>query len=153
MLITRRSALLSAATLTTLGVSHRARAAETMKIGVVSPLTGPVAEPGRIQLNAMRIAADKINAAGGVLGQQIELIVEDDASTNPGAVLAFSRLAERKELVGFIGSIRSTQMNAMAPDMLKVGKPVMFGGTDPTLTKLGNPRCSVAARTTATPAA
>jgi len=30
-------------------------------------------------------------------------------------------------------------MNAMAPDMLKVAKPVMLGGTDPTLTKLGNP--------------
>ncbi len=139
MLITRRSALLSAATVTTLGASRPARAAETMKIGVVSPLTGPVAEAGRIQLNSLRLAVDKVNAAGGALGQQIELIVEDDASSNPGAVLAFSRLAERKEIVGFIGSIRSTQMNAMAPDMLKVGKPVMFGGTDPTLTKLGNP--------------
>ena len=137
MLITRRSALLS--TVTTLGASRPARAAETMKIGVVSPLTGPVAEAGRIQLNSLRLAVDKVNAAGGALGQQIELIVEDDASSNPGAVLAFSRLAERKEIVGFIGSIRSTQMNAMAPDMLKVGKPVMFGGTDPTLTKLGNP--------------
>ncbi len=138
MLITRRAALLAAAATPSFAIG-RARAAETMKIGVVSPLTGPVAEPGRIQLNSLRIAAEKINAAGGVLGQQIELIVEDDASTNPGAVLAFSRLAERKEIVGFIGSIRSTQMNAMAPDMLKIGKPVMFGGTDPTLTKLGNP--------------
>ncbi len=139
MLITRRSALLSAATVTSLGIAGRARAAETMKIGVVSPLTGPVAEAGRIQLNSLRLAVEKQNAAGGALGQQIELIVEDDQSTNPGAVLAFSRLAERKEIAGFIGSIRSTQMNAMAPDMLKVAKPVMFGGTDPTLTKLGNP--------------
>jgi branched-chain amino acid transport system substrate-binding protein len=139
MLITRRSALLSAATVSSLGFIGRARAAETMKIGVVSPLTGPVAEAGRIQLNSLRLAVEKQNAAGGALGQQIELIVEDDQSTNPGAVLAFSRLAERKEIVGYIGSIRSTQMNAMAPDMLKVGKPVMFGGTDPTLTKLGNP--------------
>jgi branched-chain amino acid transport system substrate-binding protein len=139
MRITRRGALLSAAAVSSVAVIGRARAAETMKIGVVSPLTGPVAEPGRIQLNSLKIAVDKVNAAGGVLGQQIELIVEDDQSTNPGAVLAFSRLAERKEIVGFIGSIRSTQMNAMAPDMLKLGKPVMFGGTDPTLTKLGNP--------------
>ena len=48
MLITRRSALLSAATVTTLGASRPARAAETMKIGVVSPLTGPVAEAGDV---------------------------------------------------------------------------------------------------------
>jgi len=138
MLITRRKALMAVAA-TSLAAAGRARAEDTVKIGVVSPLTGPVAEPGRIQLNAIRLAADKINGAGGVLGRQVELIVEDDQSTNPGAVLAFSRLAERKEIAGFVGSIRSTQMNAMAPDMLKVGKPVMFGGTDPTLTKLGNP--------------
>jgi branched-chain amino acid transport system substrate-binding protein len=38
-----------------------------------------------------------------------------------------------------IGSIRSTQTHAMAPDILKTGKPVCFGGTDPALTKMGNP--------------
>ena len=139
MLITRRTAVLSGAALSSLAITGRARAEETVKIGVVSPLTGAVAEPGRIQLNSLRLAAEKINAAGGVLGRQVELIVEDDQSSNPGAVLAFSRLAEHADIVGFIGSIRSTQMNAMAPDMLKVAKPVMFGGTDPTLTKLGNP--------------
>jgi branched-chain amino acid transport system substrate-binding protein len=139
MLISRRAALLSAAAVSSLATIGRALAADTIKIGVVSPLTGAVAEPGRIQLNSLRLAAEKVNAGGGVLGRQVELIVEDDQSSNPGAVLAFSRLAERTEIVGFIGSIRSTQMNAMAPDMLKVAKPVMFGGTDPTLTKLGNP--------------
>jgi branched-chain amino acid transport system substrate-binding protein len=41
--------------------------------------------------------------------------------------------------VGFLGSIRSTQNHAMAPDILKTGKPVCFGGTDPVLTQLGNP--------------
>ena len=40
-------------------------------------------------------------------------------------------------MVGFIGSIRSTQVNAMAPDVAKIGKPMMFGGTDPTLTHSG----------------
>lgn len=137
MTITRRAMLLAAA-VTPFAIG-RARAADTMKVGVIAPLTGVVAEPGRIQLNSLRLAAAKINASGGVMGKQIELLVEDDASSNPGAVLAFSRLAENKEIVGFIGSIRSTVMNAMAPDMLKLGKPVMFGGTDPTLTHQGNP--------------
>jgi branched-chain amino acid transport system substrate-binding protein len=41
-------------------------------------------------------------------------------------------------MVAFIGSIRSTQVHAMAPDVLKVGKPVMIGGTDPALTHMGN---------------
>jgi branched-chain amino acid transport system substrate-binding protein len=54
-------------------------------------------------------------------------------------VLAFSKLAAQSDIVGFLGSIRSTQVHAMAPDVMKLGKPVMFGGTDPNLTKLGNP--------------
>lgn len=139
MQITRRRAVQAAAALGTFAIVGRARADDTIKIGVVSPLTGPVVEPGRIQLNSLRIAADQVNKAGGILGKQVELIVEDDQSSNPGAVLAFSRLAEHSDIVAFVGSIRSTQMNAMAPDMLKVAKPVMFGGTDPKLTHLGNP--------------
>jgi branched-chain amino acid transport system substrate-binding protein len=139
MKITRRRAIVCAAAAGTFAIAGRARAEDTIKIGVVSPLTGPVAEPGRIQRNSLQIAADKVNDAGGILGRKVELLIEDDQSSNPGAVLAFSRLAEHADIVAFIGSIRSTQMNAMAPDMLKVGKPVMFGGTDPSLTHLGNP--------------
>lgn len=111
----------------------------TMKIGMVIPVTGPVAESGKYALNGAKIALEKINKAGGVLGKQVELITEDDQSTNPGVVLAFSKLAADPDIVGFLGSIRSTQVHAMAPDILKTGKPVMFGGTDPQLTKLGNP--------------
>jgi branched-chain amino acid transport system substrate-binding protein len=137
MLMSRRKALLSVAAASSLVVARRARAADTIRIGVVSPLTGPAAQVGAIQLNSCKLAAEEVNAAGGVLGKQVELVVEDDATTNPGAVLAFSRLAGDASMVGFIGSIRSTQVNAMAPDVAKIGKPMMFGGTDPTLTHNG----------------
>jgi branched-chain amino acid transport system substrate-binding protein len=137
MRITRRAALLSAAAVASFAIIDRARAADTIKIGVTSPLTGPAADVGRIQLNSARLAVADVNAAGGVLGKQVELIVEDDQTTNPGIVLAFSRLAANPDIVGFLGSIRSTQVNAMAPDVARVGKPVMFGGTDPTLTHHG----------------
>ena len=140
MRITRRTVIASAAAaaaLPSFGILNRARAADTIKIGVTSPLTGAAAEVGRIQLNSLKLAAEEVNAAGGVLGRQVELIIEDDQTTNPGIVLAFSRLAGNTDIVGFIGSIRSTQVNAMAPDVAKVGKPVMFGGTDPTLTHNG----------------
>ena len=80
-----------------------------------------------------------MNKAGGVLGKQVELVTEDDQTTNPGAVLAFSKLAAQPDIVAFLGSIRSTQNHAMAPDILRTGKPVCFGGTDPALTKMGNP--------------
>jgi branched-chain amino acid transport system substrate-binding protein len=110
----------------------------TMKIGMVLPVTGPAADAGRYALIGAKLAIEQVNKAGGILGKQIELITEDDQTTNPGAVLAFSKLASQPDIVAFLGSIRSTQNHAMAPDILKTGKPVMFGGTDPALTHMGN---------------
>src|SRR4051794_34304118 len=118
--------------------SARAQGA-TIKIGMCAPITGPAAEAGKYATGGAKLAVEAVNKAGGVLGKQIELIVEDDQTTNPGIVLAFSKLAAQSDIVAFLGSIRSTQVHAMAPDVMKLAKPVMFGGTDPNLTKLGNP--------------
>ena len=129
-----------ATTLAAPSIGGAGRAAgETIKIGMVLPVTGPAADNGKYSLAGAKIALDRVNKAGGVLGKQIELVTEDDQTTNPGAVLAFSKLAAQPDIVAFLGSIRSTQNHAMAGDILKAGKPVCFGGTDPKLTKLGNP--------------
>src|SRR5258708_4250107 len=117
--------------------SARAQGA-TIKIGMCVPVTGPAGESGGDAIKGAKIALEAVNQAGGVLGKQLELIVEDDKPTNPGIVLAFSKLAAQSEMVAFLGSIRSTQVHAMAPDVLKLGKPVMIGGTDPNLTHMGN---------------
>ncbi|KQW18451.1 ABC transporter substrate-binding protein [Afipia sp. Root123D2] len=109
-----------------------------IKIGMVLPVTGSAAEQGKYALNGAKLALAAVNKAGGVLGKKVELITEDDQTTNPGVVLAFSKLASQSDIVGFLGSIRSTQVHAMAPDVLKLGKPVMIGGTDPNLTHMGN---------------
>ena len=110
----------------------------TIKIGMCVPVTGPAAEQGLWAQNGAKLALAAVNKAGGVLGKQVELVIEDDQTTNPGIVLAFSKLAAQSDIVGFLGSVRSTQVHAMAPDVLKLGKPVMIGGTDPTLTHMGN---------------
>src|SRR4051812_10852630 len=116
-----------------------AGAADTLKIGMSAILTGPTAESGHHRLNGARLAADGINKAGGVLGKPIELVVEDDQATNPGAILAFSKLAADPAIVAFVGPNPSTQLQAIAPDVMKAGKPMMIGGTDPKLTHFGNP--------------
>src|ERR1700743_3252594 len=113
--------------------------ASTIKIGMCVPVTGPAAEQGLWAQNGAKLALATVNKAGGVLGKQVELVIEDDQTTNPGIVLAFSKLAAQPDLVGFLGSIRSTQGHAMAADVLKLGKPVMIGGTDPALTHMNNP--------------
>src|SRR6201996_8724637 len=110
----------------------------TIKIGMCAPVTGPAAESGGYAIKGAKLALDAVNKAGGILGKQAELVIEDDQTTNPGIVLAFSKLAAQSDIVAFLGSIRSTQVHAMAPDVLKLGKPVMIGGTDPNLTHMGN---------------
>lgn len=53
--------------------------AETpIKIGVLSPLTGPIAAYGQDQINGVNMAVEEINAAGGLLGRQLTVQVEDD---------------------------------------------------------------------------
>ena len=136
--ISRRALAVGAlSTAAVLSAPRIARAADPIRIGCVFPSTGPAAEAGRFQLNGAKLALEAVNEQG-VLGRKLELVVEDDQTTNPGAVLAFSRLASQTDIPAFIGPIRSTQVEAIAPDVLKIGKPMMFGGTSPTLTHQGN---------------
>lgn len=135
--ITRRTAVIGG--LMALGApAIVARAADVIRIGVVSPETGAAAQSGKFMRDGIKQALDAINARGGVLGRKIETVVADDQTTNPGAVLAFSRLASDPSIVAFIGSIRSTQVQAMSPSVLHTAKPMMIGGTDPRLTHQGN---------------
>src|SRR5262249_31155960 len=116
-----------------------ARSAEPLKIGMVATLTGSAAEPGRDETQCAELADEEVNKAGGVLGRPIELVIEDSQTTNPGVVLAFSKLAGDKDIPAFVGPVFSTQIHAIAPDIQRLGKPVMIGGSDPQLTHMGNP--------------
>jgi branched-chain amino acid transport system substrate-binding protein len=116
-----------------------ARSAQPLKIGIVAPLTGSAAESGRYKIQGAKLATEEVNKAGGVLGRPIELIIEDDQTTNPGVVLAFSKLAGDKDIPAFVGPVFSTQIHAIAPDIQRLGKPVMIGGSDSQLTHMGNP--------------
>ena len=138
MILSRRSVLVGTALAAATPLRY-ALGEDTIKIGGIVPITGPAAEAGKFMQNGAAMALEKINAAGGVLGKKLEWVIEDDATTNPGAVLGFSRLVSRGDCIAYTGSIRSTQVQAIAPDVLKAGKPVMFGGTNPGLTQTGNP--------------
>ncbi len=120
MVLTRRSFSLAAAGL--LVAPCYAQAADPILIGVTLPITGAGAEAGKLTANGVNLALDEVNKEG-VLGRPLQIVAEDDQTSNPGSVLAFSRLARRSEIVAFVGSVRSTQVNSMAPDVLKTGKP------------------------------
>jgi branched-chain amino acid transport system substrate-binding protein len=119
-------------------LSAGADAAEPIKIGVVSTLTGPYAEWGTFQVNGLQLALEDIKKAGGILGHPVELRIEDNASTNPGTVLAFTKLFTDPEIKGIVGPIASTQIQAASPAIARSGVPTMIGGTDPSLTRINN---------------
>lgn len=109
-----------------------------IKIGQIIPITGEAAESGKYQKQGAELAVEQINAAGGVKGRKLVLVQEDDKTTNPGAVAALQKLLEDKEIPAIIGSIRSTQVQAMLPTINEAKIPVMIGGTNYGLTHSGS---------------
>ncbi len=126
------------AALAALGVVRPGFAAEPIRIGLVDETTGPQAEAGVLTLRGVQLAMEEINAAGGILGRPVQLVIEDNQSTNPGTVLAYSKLVEQK-VVAVIGPLRSTQVQAASPTIAKAKLPAIIGGSDPTLTRVNNP--------------
>lgn len=107
--------------------SSDTKGSSTLKVEVLAPVTGSLSLQGQEKVNAVKIAADKINSAGGIKGQKIETVVEDDQGMNPGAVSAFQKLSARKDLIAILGPAPSTQtkslLNSIEETCRKPAKP------------------------------
>jgi len=108
-------------------------------IGFTPPITGASAAEGALQIKAIKLAVKQINEAGGVNGKKINLIMEDNQSTNPGALAALQKAVEQDKALALIGVVKSTQVQAMSDQIKAYGVPTFIGGTNATLTKTGNP--------------
>ncbi len=120
-------------------LAGRPAAAAEIRLGFTPPITGASAAEGALQVKAIKLALKQINAAGGVNGKQINLIMEDNQSTNPGALAALQKAVEQDKVLALVGSVKSTQILAMSDAVKGYGVPMMIGGTNATLTKQGNP--------------
>src|ERR1700729_4104603 len=93
----------------------RARAADSVKIGLDNPLTGTYAGPGKNELVGCQMALDEINAKGGILGRPVELLVEDSSSGDAGtAVQKARKLIEGDKVDFLLGNVNSALALAMA---------------------------------------
>ncbi|MEO8629690.1 MAG: ABC transporter substrate-binding protein, partial [Betaproteobacteria bacterium] len=113
-----------------LAMPFAASAADPITLGLVDEVTGPQAEAGVLTMNGVRLAIEEINGTGGVMGRPLELRVEDNQSTNPGTVLAYSKLVDQGGIVAVIGPLRSTQVQAASPTIAKARIPDFIGGSD-----------------------
>ncbi len=80
----RRTLLLSGATLGAMQLSApfiiKARGEEPVKIGMVDPLTGILSALAQSEVEGAKYAVDEVNKKGGILGRQVQLLVEDSAN-------------------------------------------------------------------------
>jgi branched-chain amino acid transport system substrate-binding protein len=92
-----------------------ARAEDKIKIGLDNPLTGTFAALGKNELIGAQLAVDQINAQGGILGRQVDLLVEDSTSGDAAtAVQKATKLVERDKVDFLVGNINSALAQAMA---------------------------------------
>jgi branched-chain amino acid transport system substrate-binding protein len=88
---------------------------EPVKIGLDNPLTGTYAALGKNELIGAQLAVDQINAANGILGRPVQLLVEDSTSADAAtAVQKANKLIDRDKINFLIGNINSGLAQAMA---------------------------------------
>nr|WP_256435640.1 EAL domain-containing protein [Aliikangiella sp. G2MR2-5] len=102
--------------------SFRKAEKDTIRLGLMPPLSGLVSLYGKEIMWAGQIACDEVNEAGGVLGQKLELIIRDDGSMPETAVPAAKALIERDKCVAIIGNLLSNSRISVAYQVANVYK-------------------------------
>jgi branched-chain amino acid transport system substrate-binding protein len=106
-----------------------ARAADTVKLGLDNPLTGTYAAVGKNELIGCQLAVEQINAKGGILGRQAELLSEDSTSGDAGtAVQKARKLIDRDKVDFLLGNVNSALSLAMAQVAAEKNKLLMVTG-------------------------
>ncbi len=90
-------------------------AADTVKIGLMAPLTGFAAADGASVLNSVKLAVERVNSQGGLLGKNVELIAYDDRANGKEAVAVARKLIQQDRIVGVVAGSYSTPSRASAP--------------------------------------
>src|SRR2546423_6529342 len=131
----------SAATaLVAAGLISTAAAQSTIPIGLVQPLTGAFAAAGTDVVNGAKIAADEINAKGGVLGKKVELITEDTKSNPTEAASVTEKLITRDKVPVLMGASASTATLAAMPKLMEYKVPMLVETSSSSkITTAGNP--------------
>ncbi|MFL5150851.1 MAG: ABC transporter substrate-binding protein [Microvirga sp.] len=92
-----------------------ASAADPIKIGLVTALSGQSARAGEALTRGLTIAIDEVNAKGGVLGRKVELVRRDDEANPAKGVIAARELVQREKVAVLIGGLDTPVALAIVP--------------------------------------
>ena len=107
------------------GLATAAQAAD-LKIGVAEALSGGAAQYGSAIRNGFQLAADELNAAGGINGDKIVLVVEDEQGKKEEAINVFKKLIFQDKVLMVFGPTLSNSAQAADP-VAQAAKTVAFG--------------------------
>ena len=112
---------------------------DVFRIGVMESLTGPGETYGTVANQAKQMAADEINAAGGVNGRMLELVVEDSRCSANDAITAYNKLTDVEDIKIILGTSCSAAMLGVAPHAEADGV-ILFSGlaSNPDIAKAGD---------------
>ncbi|MDO5681920.1 MAG: ABC transporter substrate-binding protein, partial [Propionibacteriaceae bacterium] len=120
-------ALLAGCSTNTGGSASPAASGDTIKVGLNYELTGNVATYGQASVRGIELAAEEINAAGGVYGKKIELVKYDTKSDTAEATTLAAKLMTQDKVVTVIGPATSGGMKAQIQLAEKNQVPIVSG--------------------------
>lgn len=100
--------------------------AADIKLGVAEALSGGAAQYGLSIRNGFQLAADEINAAGGINGNKLALVIEDEQGKKEEAINAFKKLIFQDKVLMLFGPTLSNSAQAADP-IAQAAKVVVFG--------------------------
>jgi branched-chain amino acid transport system substrate-binding protein len=125
--------------LLTLTLALTLKAAPPIKVGEVDPLTGGVSQFGIGCHRGFLLAFEQINGEGGILGQKIELITEDDQSKPGQSATAVRKLITQDKVAAILGDATSSATLEAAPIAQSDKIPMMTPtATNPRITEVGD---------------
>lgn len=120
-------------------ISYSVIFSNTIKIGVITPLSGPIAIYGEAVLKGIQLKTEEINDSGGIDGIKVELIIEDNQGDSKEAVNIAKKMINIDGIQALLGPVISTNSLAVAPIMQEKGIPMITPtGTNSEITKVGD---------------
>ena len=122
-----------------LAFTGAALAQNTIKVGEFASLTGKEAAFGPSSHKGTLLAVEELNATGGVLGQQFELITEDNQSKQGESATIVKKLISRDEVIALLGEVASGRSLEAAPIAQNYKVPMISpSSTNPRVTEMGS---------------
>lgn len=114
--------------------------AKEYRIGAIMELSGPFSSWGAPMRDAIQLAVDNINAAGGIKGVPLKLVVYDGRSKGTEAVLLAKRLVTQDKVVAIIGPGTSPTTMPVIPYVTEAGVPTLSMGSSDRIIEPANER-------------